>query len=383
MIREIDGKGIMNMAQVDYKIVEKGKLQLTIRGRLDCETTAGLWRETVNKVAKIKPRFLEVQADQIDYCDGSGIGLLLELKGKQQENKGEMQITGLKPDFRQLMAILDPGALPEKAKKAPKIRYPEKLGRSFSVGLSKSRSQVTFLGELFSKTLKTFFRPSSIRWKEIFVLVEKNGADAVGLACLLGFILGAILAFQSVEPMSRFGAEIYVAAVVTIALSRQVGPLMGALVINSRSGSAFAAELGTMKVNEELDALKTMGLDPVRYLVIPRVTAAIFVVPIISLIHNVLGFIGGAFVMVSIGFSPAIVYDEMASSIHFMDILAGLIKSTVFGALIGIISCLSGLQTGAGAKAVGDSATRAVVIGIVSIVIADASFSIIYYFLEI
>jgi len=200
---------------------------------------------------------------------------------------------------------------------------------------------------------------------------------------LLGFLIGLILAFQSAIAMRKFGAEIFVADLVVLSLFRELGPLLTAFVLAARSGSAFAAELGTMKVNEEIDALTTMGLDPVRFLVLPRVLAAVFVTPLLTMFNNLFGLIGCGLVMISIGFAPITFLNQIQQAANLTDLFSGLIKTFVFGSLIASIGCLRGLQTGTGASAVGDSATRAVVTSIIAIVVADGLFAVIYYFLGI
>jgi phospholipid/cholesterol/gamma-HCH transport system permease protein len=164
---------------------------------------------------------------------------------------------------------------------------------------------------------------------------------------------------------------------------RELGPLMTAIVLAGRSGSAFAAEIGTMKVNEEIDALTTMGLDPVRFLVVPRVLAAVFMTPLLTVYANLVGIIGGAIVLVSLGFPLVAYFNQVLSAINYVDFLGGIVKAFVFGVLIAGIGCLRGLQTGTGASAVGDSTTRAVVSGIVFIVATDGLFSVVYFYLGI
>jgi phospholipid/cholesterol/gamma-HCH transport system permease protein len=222
-----------------------------------------------------------------------------------------------------------------------------------------------------------------LRWKDTFLIAEKSGADAVGITALLGFLIGMILAFQSSISMKQFGVEIYVADLVVIVLFRELGPLLTAFILAARTGSAFAAEIGTMKVNEEIDALTTMGLEPVRFLVIPRILATVFVTPLLTMFNNLFGLIGCGLVMIFIGFAPITFMNEIQRAADLTDLFGGLAKTFVFGYLIAGIGCLRGLQTGSGASAVGDSATRAVVSGIIAIVVADGFFAVAYYCLGI
>lgn len=200
---------------------------------------------------------------------------------------------------------------------------------------------------------------------------------------MLGFLIGLILAFQSAIAMSKFGADIYVADLVVITIFRELGPLITAFVLAARSGSAFAAEIGTMKVNEEIDALTTMGLDPVKFLVLPRVLAATFVTPLLTVFNNLFGIIGAGLVMISLGFAPITILHRIQNAADLTDLFSGLIKTVIFGALIAAIGCLRGLQTKTGASAVGDSATSAVVTSIIAIVVVDGVFAVIYYYVGI
>ena len=191
------------------------------------------------------------------------------------------------------------------------------------------------------------------------------------------------MAFQSAIPMRQFGAEIYVADLVSLSMLRELGPLMTAIIVAGRSGSAFAAEIGTMKVNEEINALTTMGLDPVRFLVVTRVIGAVLMMPLLTLFSNLMGLVGGAIVFLSFDFPLVTYYQQVLSAVHLKDLNGGLAKAFVFGILVAAIGCLRGLQTRTGASAVGLSATRAVVSGIVLIVVADGVFSVVFYYLGI
>lgn len=214
-------------------------------------------------------------------------------------------------------------------------------------------------------------------------MAEKAGVNAVGITALLGFLIGLILAFQSAAAMEAFGVEVFVADLVVIVLFRELGPLITAFVLASRSGSAFAAELGTMKVNEEIDALVTMGLDPVQFLVLPRIIAAVCILPLLTMFNHLFGLIGCGVVMGTWDVSVTTYIERVREAATLGDFFGGLVKTIVFAILISGLGCLRGLQTGTGPSAVGDSATRAVVSGIIAIIVADGVFAVAYYFLGI
>lgn len=372
------------MVSVNYQTPKEGELRLILSGKLDTDGAGFIWSEVIKKVFQSNPNALEIDATGIDYCDGAGIGLLLELERKQQENKKSIRIVGLKSEFAQLMKLLDPGQLSKPERQPPLFRrVAETIGKNLIDFLLELQTQVAFTGEVCVKLISTLFRPGNFRWKDTFLIAEKSGADAVGIIALLGFLIGVILAFQAAIAMKNFGAEIYVADLVVIVLFRELGPLLTAFVLSARTGSAFAAEIGTMKINEEVDALTTMGLEPVRFLVVPRVLAAVFVTPLITMFNNLFGIIGCGIVMISIGFAPITFLNRIQQATGLVDLFGGLAKTFVFGFLIAGIGCLRGLQTKTGASAVGDSATSAVVTSIVAIVIADGIFAVMYYFLGV
>jgi phospholipid/cholesterol/gamma-HCH transport system permease protein len=325
-----------------------------------------------------------VDAGKVEYCDGAGAALLLQLKRRQEEAKGQFRIEGLKPEFAQLMGLFDPGDMSTPVPEPTSFRrIAEQVGRATVNLCADVKGEIAFLGEMCAKVTYTLFHPHTLRWQDTFLIAEKSGADAVGITAMLGFLIGVILAFQSAVAMAKFGAQIFTADLVAIATLRELGPLITAFVFAARSGSAYAAEIGTMKVNEEIDALTTMGLDPVRFLVVPRTLAGIFVIPLLTMFNNLFALAGCAFVMMAIGFAPITVFHQIQNAATMTDLVSGLAKTLVFGGLIAGIGCLRGLQTGTGASAVGDSATKAVVSGIVAIVLADGVFAVLFFYLGI
>lgn len=222
------------------------------------------------------------------------------------------------------------------------------------------------------------------RWKDVFLVAEKIGLNAISIIALINFIIGLVLAYQSSIPAKRYGGEIFVADLLVLSIFRELGPLMTAIMVNGRTSSAFAAEIGTMEVNEEIDALTTMGLDPVRFLVVPKLIAAIVMIPILTVIGDLFGLIGGGVVMVlALGFPVVTYVNEMVSAATYLDLLGGLFKSIFFAIIIAGIGCLEGLRTKTGAAGVGESTTSAVVRGIILIIILDGIFGVVYFYLGI
>lgn len=374
------------MAKLTLQATEAGSqtLLLTLVGRLDMETTPQAWEEALRLLEEHRPQQLTVDAAQIDYCDGAGIGLLVELCCRQEQAGRHYQIRDLRPQFRQLLDLFDPADIPPTplARKIH-VHLPEEVGRASWRAWQGIGSLITFLGQLSVALAGAVRRPHRLRWSEILLAAEKAGVNALPIVLLVSFLIGLIMAFQSAIPMRRFGAEIYVANLIGLSMLRELGPLMTALVLAGRSGSAFAAELGTMKVNEEIDALVTLGVDPVRFLVVSRVLAAILVMPLLSVFADLVAIMGGSVVLLSLGYSLTTYFNQLLGAVSWIDFTSGLFKSLFFGAIVAGVGCLSGLQTRIGPSAVGDSATRAVVAANVLIIVTDGIFAVLFYYLGI
>lgn len=235
-----------------------------------------------------------------------------------------------------------------------------------------------YFGEVLYYTCKSWFRPRLFNQEAFRITIVKAGTQAMPVVALVGFLLGVILAFQSAIPLKMFGGEIYVGGLVGLALVRELGPIITAILITGRSGSAFSAELGSMKVNEELDALETMGLSPVRFLAVPRIWAGTLVMPLLSLVATGAGLVGGWLVMTMMSFPLVVYLNQLKMFVSTGDLIGALAKSLVFGFAVSAVGCYCGLSTGRDAEAVGTSTTRAVVTGIVVVAILDGLFAILF-----
>jgi len=242
---------------------------------------------------------------------------------------------------------------------------------------------IRFIGRLVLAGMKTIFQPQRFRVGDFLRFCELAGANAMGLILMLGFLFGLIMAFSSAMPLRQFGVEIYVADLVALALVRVLGPFITAVIVAGRTGSAFAAEIGTMKINNELDALAVMNLDPAVFLVLPRVGATLLMTPLLAVAVNFAGLVGSGLVILSLGY-PLVTYTTHVQKILVgTDVAVGLTKALVFGGMIGAVGCLRGLQTQSGPGAVGIATTRAVVTAIVLLVVLEGIFSVMLYYLEI
>ncbi len=347
---------------------EGGRTVVLLSGRIDTPAAARLWEKLTGEAR----RGAVLDLSGVDAVDTTGATLLLRAEATGAEIRGAGQ--GVSAVLERVRAALD-APRPKPEAQVPALA---RLGRAAVEAARGALDAIAFLGEVIVTGLLTLLRPGRLRWRELTRHLDEAGTRAFPLAVLLGVLLGVILAFQSAIPLRRFGAEIFVPNLVGISLMRELGPLMAGVILAGRTGSAYAAELGTMTVNEEVAALRIMGIDPMALLVLPRVLAGMLVMPVISLLLTLAGLAGMTAIMGLLGFPLQTVLQQLRSFVGLSDLLGGLAKSVVFGLAIASIGCRAGLGAGRGPRAVGDAATAAVVGGIVSIVVLDGVFAVLY-----
>lgn len=259
----------------------------------------------------------------------------------------------------------------------------ENVGRAACDFFANFYSTCAFLGETVVDALGMLIHPRRFRFRDAALTFERAGFDGVPITLLIGFLLGLILAFQSAASLRTFGVEVYVADLIALALFRELGALVTAIILAGRSGSAFAAEIGTMKVDEELDALTTFGLPPVRFLVLPRVLAAALAMPFLTIVCELAGLVGGAIVLKLMHVPSVVFWSHVADVTTVFTITLGLAKSVLFGFLVGLIGCACGMRTRKTADGVGVAATNAVVGAIIAIAVTDGLIAVICYLLHV
>lgn len=346
---------------------------IALAGSLDVHSTAELWEAVTAAVAP----GVVVDASGVEHCDGTGVGLLVELR-----RRGASDVRGLPKKFQTLLDLFPKTAAPPPPP-TPPSSLPEDVGRAASKVWKDLWSQVAFIGELTASLGRVVRHPRNVRWLDVLRVTEAAGVNALPIVCFVGLLVGFILAFQSAVPLRQFGAEVFVSELVTVAVVRELGPLMTAILLAGRSGSAFAAELGTMKVNEEVDALVTMGLAPVRFLAVPRVLAAVLVTPPLTLFFDLMAMTGGAIVVGSFGYPPATFLRHAAAVVTLPVLGMSVLKTFAFGLIVAAVGCHRGLGTGTGATAVGLSTTRAVVAGILLTIVADGIFAVMLFAMDL
>jgi phospholipid/cholesterol/gamma-HCH transport system permease protein len=254
-----------------------------------------------------------------------------------------------------------------------------RIGKSAQENVAAAKDLLTFLGQLALAFTNLLRGRARFRRTDFLIIVQECGAQALPIVSLISFLVGLILAFVGAVQLRQFGAQIYVADLVGIAMAREMGAMMTGIVMAGRTGAAFAAQLGTMMVNEEIDALTTTGLPPMEFLVLPRMLALMLMVPLLCLYADLLGILGGALIGVGmLDLGVVEYYNQTQAALHLSTFVLGLIKAAVFGALVALAGCLRGMQCGRSAAAVGAAATSAVVTGIIWIIVSDAVLTVIY-----
>ena len=321
---------------------------------------------------------LIVDGSELGQWDSRLPALLLQCHDLCVTQGTEYQQRNMPEGLDQLLAVAT--AVP--AHKPPEESTPGFLSNFHpEVALSRiwinTRDSLAFIGEVSIALGRLLTGRANTRWVDFKGFVYQAGPDAFLIISLVGVLVGMILAYLGAVQLAQFGAEIYVADLVLIGMLREMGVLMTAVVMAGRTGAAYAAQLGTMQTNEEIDAISTMGISPMEFLVLPRMLALVLVMPLLTLYANLLGVIGGAIVSGGLGITPLQYIAEAETVLEFRHLAVGLIKSVIFGTLIAIAGCRSGINSGRSSAAVGDATTQAVVTAIIYLIIADATINII------
>ena len=279
------------------------------------------------------------------------------------------------------MLALFPLASPSPDPEPEPVGRFEALGERAAAALDLGFDYLRLLADTAWFATVGLFSPKQMRWPVVLYEMSSMGARAFAVVGLISFLVGATMALQSAVQLRQFGANIYVVDLIAISMTRELGPLMAAIAVAGRSGSAVAAEIGTMVITEEVDALRTMGLHPTRFLVVPKFVAICFTQPILTMFANLLGLFGGFLVAVTyLEIGPTTFVQRLQQALFLKDILTGLFKSVLFAALIVTIGAMAGFRTRGGADAVGRSTTQSVVAGIFAVIAADAAASLAFYF---
>lgn len=351
-----------------------------LAGDLRLDDGRRIWRALRAAAAKM-PRGgrLDLDLGEATSIDGAVAALLVAFRTSVHELGGSSEIANAPDPVRRLVQLHHGYDPPRPVPAPPRRGLVERLGDAVLALGRSARTSTVLLGDLVRATVGSIARPLTGNWRAVFSLAARAGADGVPIVLLLDFLVGFVMGYQSARQLEIYGANVYVADVVGISVTRELGPLVTAIIVVGRSGAAYAAEIGTMKVSQELDALRTMGVSPPRYLVLPRIAALVLVTPVLVLLGDVVGVAGGAVVgVLNLGVSPRAYVAELRSAVFLKDVVGGLIKSAVFGLAIGVIGCQQGLATTGGATGVGRRTTSAVVVSLFALVLIDAVFAVVY-----
>ena len=367
---------IQLLAHAETRTLAEGHLSVRLFGSLDVHTMGSLWRELEELLRPAQALSVNVDATDLDVRGGGGLALLRYLKAGGFTPQAVVTLRGLNPELNEILRLYagqELGAWQADRRAEPSVL--QEIGTATREFARDVCEQIAFVGIMAKELSASLVHHERLRWREVKRLCIAAGVNALPIVSLLSFLIGLILGFEGSKPLAQFGAQIFIADMVGFASVRELGPMMTAILLAGRSGAAFAAEIGTMKIDEELSALSTMGLNPTRFLALQRVAAGILLTPLLTVYTMLTGVLGGTLVLLSLGFSLPVIYHEMSSRVHLEDIGIGLGKSVVFGIIFSAVGCLRGFQTGQGPIAVGVSATRAVVSSIFLIIFADAVFA--------
>jgi phospholipid/cholesterol/gamma-HCH transport system permease protein len=366
-----------------HLVRSEGRLELA--GDLVVSEAAAVWRAMDDATARIGPRqgsapepvpVLVIDLGRATRIDGAIVALVVAVRARLLARGVRCHITAGSASLRALVHLYRGDEPPP----PPVIRRRERgiarLGGAVGHALAQARQMIGFVGEMIGGIATIVRRPASLSWRDLPGLIIRAGTDGIPIVLVLNFLVGFVMAYQAARQLALFGANIYAADLVGLSVPRELAPLMTAIIIVGRSGAAYAAELGTMRVSDEIDALRTMGFAPMPYLVVPRILALVVVSPVLTLLGDVVGVVGGIIVgHASLGIAPAGFLAELRTAVEASDVWTGLCKSVAFGAAIALIACQHGLATRGAASGVGRGTTSTVVSCLFTIVVIDTLFT--------
>ncbi len=324
----------------------------------------------------------------IEALDTAGAWVLHKLMLRLQREGVVVELHGLRPEFAKLLEVVAQRATGQASQRLfatqPAGTLFEQVGRSTVAAWDQAVALLGFIGETAYALAGCFAHPSRIRWRPILFNIRSAGFDALPIVGLLSFLLGIVVAYQGADQLRQYGANIFVADLVGLSMLREFAPLITAIIIAGRSGSAYAAQIGTMAVTEEIDAMRTIGIAPLEMLVLPKLIALVIVLPLLTVFADVLGVFGGMIMAkTQLGVSYSEFADRFTKAVSVTSYLVGIAKAPVFAAVIAMIGCFQGFRTHGGADSVGLQTTRSVVQSIFLVIVADALFSVAFSALDL
>lgn len=370
------------LLEVDDKIFDR--VNVRIAGRVSVANAEQLRLQLGTIVASEPLKDVVIDLGGVEYFDTAGAAVILETQRLCRELNNSLKLTHVPPRIESYLQVTDfTDRLSTdifRPRGTPSLLV--QIGEGTQSFYRNAADILTFIGAVTVALVQDLANIRTLKWDRLWKLVERAGSDAVPIVLMLCFLMGAVLGFQSAIQLRKFGASIFMADLVSISICLEMGPLLTAVIVAGRSGAAYAAQIGTMQVNEEIDALRVMGIDPIRYLVSPRVIAVALALPCLTLLGDLVGIVGGCVVgMISLDLTPVSFFNEVQKVLELSDIAQGLIKSLAFGVEIATVGCFRGFQVRGGAENVGRATTSAVVTSIFILTVTDACFAVLFYHL--
>jgi phospholipid/cholesterol/gamma-HCH transport system permease protein len=368
---------------------ETAPIEATREGALLHVALKGAW--TIGNAARLETSLdalaaddaseIEIDGGQLERLDSAGAWLILRLSSAAQAAGKSVRLKAMPETLAFLEKNMGEGIVPPQPRPSETgfVALLERLGRAVCGIGAQAYALVGYLGLVTVESGQTAVRHRRLRFVPFLSQIERTGVDALPIIGLLGFLLGIVIAYQGVEQLKRFGAQIFTVNLVSVAMLREIGVIITSIMVAGRSGSAFTAQIGTMKLNYEVDALRTMGVNVIEILVIPRLLALLITLPLLTFFADILGLLGGATMCYfSLGISIPAFLHQLQGAIGPQTFLVGLVKAPFFAVLIALVSTFEGLQVKGDAASVGMHTTRAVVESVFLVIVCDAAFSILF-----
>lgn len=327
---------------------------------------------------------IAIDASAVSAMDTAGAWLLVRTIRDWEAGGAHVTVRGMRLEFERLFKLVAARSTTAIADQPVQPGLLAGIGLKARNGLASAYGLLVFVGEAAVVLARGLLKPRRIRWRATLFNVETAGFEALPITGLLSFLLGIVIAYQGAEQLRRVGANIYIADLVGLSMVRELSPLITAIIVAGRSGSAYAAQIGTMKVTEEIDALRTIGIVPFELLVIPKLLALVLVLPLLTVYTNIMGLLGGMVMarsLLGVGFTTFL--DRLGEAVSLTSYLVGVGKAPVFAAIIALVGCYQGFQVTGSAQSVGRQTTVSVVQSIFLVIVADALFSIVFSWLDI
>jgi phospholipid/cholesterol/gamma-HCH transport system permease protein len=387
MFRLVHSGFMKAIATDNAAIAQQSAQELILSGRWTADGLGGL----TGRIAALRlPAGTQAVADgsRLASLDTAGAWVLHKLLHRLRGEGSSVTLQGFSEPHARLMKVVDrqraEQAAPAAKAAGPPASMLEGIGRRSASAFTQALDLIAFVGETAAALARCIAHPTRLRWRPVLFNVRTAGFDALPIVGMLSFLLGVVVAYQGADQLRQYGANIFVADLVGVSMLREFAPLITAIIVAGRSGSAYAAQIGTMAVTEEIDAMRTLDIEPQEMLVLPKVIALVIALPLLTVFADVMGVFGGMLMaqqQLDVGFGEFL--DRMVKAIVMSTLLTGIGKAPVFAFIIAVIGCYQGFRTRGGADSVGRQTTRSVVQSIFLVIVADALFSIVFSALDL